>query len=336
LREQAEGTLTTIRRIGLVGFGAIAENAYLRALRGMGVVVAAVAEVSETRRNAASHSLPAANIYSTHAKMLSTEKGLDALIVATPPLYHADAVLAGLESGLHILCEKPLTLDPLALETIRAESESHCLAVYSVNNWAFSPQWSRLLEIAANGHLGTLRHAEIRVLRTKPSIPALPGDWRRDPTVAGGGILVDHGWHNLYLMRRLLGPKTRLVSAVLSPDGAVDEIATALFCAPGATGTMHLSWKAGERSNSAFISGEQGTLELRDDLLIVKTAGGEETIRFSEKLSAGSAHPEWLLAMWPSFEAECSGRGRGDNLAESAFCLESIRTAYGGKELARA
>ena len=328
--------MTKIRRVGLVGFGAIAENAYLRALKDSGVVVAAVAEVSTARREAASRAIPSAKVYATHAEMLTTEKALDALIVATPPLHHADAVLAGLKAGLHVLCEKPLTLDPSAFENIRSESIARGRAVYSVNNWAYSPQWSRLLELSASGRLGAIRHAEIRVLRTKPSVSALPGDWRKDPAVSGGGILVDHGWHNLYLMRRLLGPEARLVSAVLSPEGAVDEVASALLAAPGAAGTMHLSWKAGERSNSAFVAGERGTAELRDDVILVKAEGLDETVRFPEKLSAGSAHPEWLSAMWPSFEAECSGRGRGDNLAESSFCLTSIRAAYGARESARA
>lgn len=301
----------------------------------MEVSVASIAEAAAPRRDAAARAVPTAKVYAAHAEMISTEKALDALIVATPPLYHADAVLAGLKAGLPVLCEKPLTLDESAFEAIRSESEARHLTVYSVNNWAYSPQWSRLLEVSSSGRLGAIRHAEIRVLRTKPSVSALPGDWRKDPAISGGGILVDHGWHNLYLLRRLLGPETRLVSAVLSP-GAVDEVATAMLAAPGATGTMHLSWKAGERSNAAFVAGERGTAELRDDLLLVRADGNEEAIRFPEKLSAGSAHPEWLAAMWPAFESERSGRGRGDNLAESAFCLESIRAAYGAREAARA
>jgi len=256
--------------------------------------------------------------------------------VTTPPLYHAEAVLAGLRSGLPVLCEKPLTLDPEAVAAITTESEARGLAVYSVNNWAFSPQWSRLLETAASGVLGPIRHAEIRVLRTRPSVSALPGDWRKDPAISGGGILVDHGWHNLYLLRRLLGPSARLVSAVLQPEGAVDELATVLFEAPGATGTMHLSWRASERSNSALVVGEKGSAELRDDVLVIRANGTEETVRFSAKLSAGSAHPDWLEAMWPAFEAERRGDGRGANLAEAAFCLGSIRAAYAGREAARA
>lgn len=284
------------------------------------------------RREAAKKALPSARVYDNVEQLLSAEKSLDALIICSPPSYHGNGVLSGIRAGLHVLCEKPLTLDPEIFAQIQTESFSRNVCVYSINNWAFSPQWSRLLEVSASGRLGPIRHAEIRVLRTKPSVSALPGDWRKDPAISGGGILVDHGWHNLYLLRRLLGEKLTLVSTVLQPTGGVDEIATALFEAPAAAGSLHLSWRAGERSNYAFVAGERGTAELRDDSLTVKADGVEETTRFPEKLSGGSAHPEWLAAMWPAFEDECAGRGRGANLSEAAFCLATIRAAYGARE----
>lgn len=291
-----------------------------------------MAESNSVRREAAARLLPGVAPFSSHAELLSSSVAVDALIVCTPPLYHADAVLAGIRAGLPVLCEKPLTLDPSAFETIRSEAAGKGVTVYSVNNWAYSPQFSRLLDAASSGRLGAIRHAEIRVLRTKPSVSALPGDWRKDPAISGGGILVDHGWHNLYLMRRLLGDELELAQTVLRPDGAVDEVATVLLKAPGASGTIHLSWRAGERSNSAFVAGEKGTAELRDDLLTIKADGAVEEIRFPEKLSGGSAHPEWLAAMWPAFAAECAGRGRGESLAEAAFCLRAIRAAYGAPQ----
>ncbi len=245
-------------------------------------------------------------------------------------------MLDGLKARLHVLCEKPLTLDPEAYAAIRAEAAKRGVCAYSVNNWAHSPQWSLLLKTAASGALGAVRHAEIRVLRTRPSVSALPGDWRKDPAVAGGGILVDHGWHNLYLMRRLLGAGARLSSAVLTPADSVDETATVLLEAPGASGTIFLTWKAAERSNSALVVGEKGAAELRDDELILRSGGHEETVRFPERLSGGSAHPDWLAAMWPAFAAECAGADRGANLDEAGFCLETIRAAYGAREAAHA
>jgi predicted dehydrogenase len=299
----------------------------LSALRSLSVVVDAICEPSSVRREAAIRSLPHARVYDSVEALLSAERSLDALIICSPPSFHGNGIMAGIRAGIHVLCEKPLTLDPEIFAQIETESASRNVCVYSINNWAFSPQWSRVLEVAASGRLGAIRHVDIRVLRTRPSVSASPNDWRKDPAISGGGIFVDHGWHNLYLMRRLLGN-----NVVLQPEASVDEVATALFSAPGASGAMHLSWRAGERSNSAFVAGEKGTLELRDDSLIVKADGVEETTRFPEKLSGGSAHPEWLAAMWPSFEAECSGVNRGANLSEASFCLTSIRHAYGAQE----
>lgn len=261
---------------------------------------------------------------------------MDALIVCSPPSFHGNGILAGIRAGIHVLCEKPLTLDPEVFAQIQTESASRNVCVYSINNWAYSPQWARLLEVVASGRLGLIRHADIRVLRTRPSVSASPNDWRRDPAISGGGIFVDHGWHNLYLMRRLLGAELSIVDVVLHPKNSVDDVATALFSTPTASGTMHLSWRAGERSNSAFVTGEKGSAELRDDSLTVKANGLEETTRFPEKLSGGSAHPEWLAAMWPAFEAECSGLGRGGNLDEASFCLTSIRAAYSREAATRA
>ena len=300
------------------------------------VEIISIAEPSSARREAAARRVPGVRLYAGHAELLAAERELDALIVTTPPSFHAGAVLDGLRAGLHVLCEKPLTLDPDAFAAIQAEAAARDRAVYCVNNWAFAPQWARLLETAASGALGAIRHVELRVLRTRPSASALPSDWRRDPAIAGGGILVDHGWHNYYLMRRLLGPNLRLVSAALMPEDAVDEVATALLRAPGATGVLHLSWRASERSNTAVLIGEKGTAELRDDVLAIRANATEETVRFAERLSAGSAHPEWLAAMWPAFEAECAGAGRGENLDEASFCLNAIRAAYAGRETTRA
>ncbi|MEK7388680.1 MAG: Gfo/Idh/MocA family oxidoreductase [Elusimicrobiota bacterium] len=317
-----------IRRVALVGFGAVAEGAHLAALRSLNVNVEAVYEPAPERRDAARRRIPQANVYHSLDSLLETEISLDALIVCSPPRYHADAVLSGIRAGLHVLCEKPLTLSSGAFEDIRRESESRDRCVYAINNWAYSPQWSKLLQVAARGILGEIRHAEIRVLRTRPSASCLPGDWRKDPAISGGGILVDHGWHNLYLLRRLLGPRLELSSAVLHPEDAVDETATLTFQAPAAEASIHMSWRAAERSNWTLVNGEKATAELKDDSLCVKGPGLDQLFHFPEKLSAGSAHPDWLTAMWPSFESECSGRERGENLAEAAFCLATIGAAY--------
>ncbi len=275
-------------------------------------------------------------MYARLSDLLTEERALDALVVCSPPKFHAEAVLAGLRAGMHVLCEKPLTLDPAAFAALRAEAAARDRCVYTVDNWAYAPALARVMDVAASGRLGRIRRAELRVARTKPSVCALPGDWRQDPAVAGGGILVDHGWHNLYLLRRLLGPGLELDSAALQTAGAVDEVVDLTFRAPGAVGAIHLSWRAKERANAAVVEGDDGTVGLNDDVMVLTADGRAQTERFPQKLSAGSAHPDWLAAMWPAFLAECAGRGRGENLAAAEFCLHAIRAAYRAAEPTRA
>lgn len=294
--------------------------------------MAAVHEPAPARREAAARALPAARAYDSLENLLAAEKALDAVIVCSPPKFHADAVLSCLSEGFHVLCEKPLTLDLDAFRAIEAQARARGRCVYTINNWAYSPQWASLLRTVSSGRIGRVHEARIEVLRTKPSVSALPGDWRKDPAVSGGGILVDHGWHNLYLLRGLLGEELELAETRLQPAGLVDEVAELCLRAGEAKGRLHMSWRAAIRSNTAFVAGDKGTAELLDDRLVVKSGGETETAVFAEKLSAGSAHPDWLAAMWPSFETACA-RGAG-NLDEASFCLRTIRAAYGAPEAA--
>jgi predicted dehydrogenase len=298
----------------------------------MSVSVNAVHEPNALRGEAARRSAPQARVYPTLEELLASEKSLDALIVCSPPKFHADSVVKGLSAGLHVLCEKPLTLDLDAFKAIEAAAKTSGKAVWSINNWAYSPQWAALLKLVADGRLGKVRSARIEVLRTKPSVSALPGDWRKDPAVSGGGILVDHGWHNLYLLRGLLGDTLELVETRLQPMGLVDEVCDLFLRSEGAEGRIHMTWRAQSRANTAFVAGTLGTAELNDDSLTLNAGGKLESLAFGERLSAGSAHPEWLAAMWPAFEDACA-RGTG-NLAEAAFCLKTIRAAYGAPEAA--
>ena len=95
-----------------------------------------MAEPAPARREAARRLVPGAAPFSSHADLLSSSVAVDALIVCTPPLHHADAVLAGARAGLPVLCEKPLTLDRSAFEAIRSAAVEKGVCVYSVNNWA--------------------------------------------------------------------------------------------------------------------------------------------------------------------------------------------------------
>ncbi len=317
-------------RAALIGFGQVAEKAHLPAFAEHGVRVEAVCDESAERLTVAEKVLPEARRYTSFAALLREKNDIDFIDIATPPFMHASQAGTALKAGLHVLCEKPLALAPDELDGLRRPPAICGRAIFAVHNWAFSPQWLKIQEIVHSGALGEIRHVELQTLRTQPAASAVPGDWRRDGALAGGGILVDHGWHALYLLRRLLGGEVNRVSAHLHPtSGTVDEEATLFVEYPSATALVHLTWRSGIRRNTSFVVGSRGVLEMLDDEIFLRSSTGTQHFSFNTPLSAGSSHPTWFSAMLPDFFAEIQAPARrGQNLGEASFCLSVIHRAY--------
>ncbi|MBI4375005.1 MAG: Gfo/Idh/MocA family oxidoreductase [Elusimicrobia bacterium] len=341
------GIPSAAKKGALVGFGQIAEKAHVPAFRAVdGLHIVAVAESVGVRLEAARAAWPQARLYSSFDELLESETALDFVVVATPPALHSAQALAALQRGLHVLCEKPLVLDAQALELLKKQARESDRALVPVHNWAYSPQWRQVWRWLENDAIGPARKVELEVLRCGTSPSVMPGDWRRDVRVSGGGILVDHGWHNLYLLYRILRRPFLSVAVEASrynESGAEDELELALRF-PGAEAKMRLSWRAGGRSNRARIEGDRGVIELEDDRLRC----GDEATSFPEKLSAGSAHPGWLIPLLEDFKTAMDAPPRNEEggsaapgpfpygqarlrelfLEEAAFCVDAIRAAY--------
>ena len=85
--------MSSINRVALVGFGAIASNAHLPALKKLGITPAAIAEISELRRREAMLAIGKENVYSSSHELFSQRSDFDAVIITTPPLYHSEAIM---------------------------------------------------------------------------------------------------------------------------------------------------------------------------------------------------------------------------------------------------
>ena len=324
-------------RGALVGFGQVAQNAHVPAFQNhRDFEICAVADTDFSLLGRALKDFPGARAYASLEELLAHEERLDFVDLATPPWLHSRQAVLALERGLHVLCEKPLALDGSQLRQLELSARRHDRTVFTAHNWAYAPIWVKTQELLACGAIGEPRHAELHVMRTKPA-GGRQGNWRTDMRLAGGGILVDHGWHNLYLLRRCLSPKITApppLSVAVNlhrpaPAGAEDE-ATVFFGFSQATALLRLSWRASARSNWAMVQGSAGTMELRDDRLLLNSTGNpDQEFTFPLKLSAGSAHPEWFAAMLPDFLAEIRNpSARGRNFEEASFVLDLITRAY--------
>ena len=100
-----------------------------------------------------------------------TDPGVDAVVIATPGPTHEELVLACLDRGVPVLCEKPLTTGAgTALAVVRAEQALRRQLVQVGFMRRFDPEHAALRALIASGDLGDplLVHCAHR----SPAVPA--------------------------------------------------------------------------------------------------------------------------------------------------------------------
>jgi predicted dehydrogenase len=148
-------------RIGVLGAGMIAQVEHipnLIALRDRFDLVA-VADPSAHVRSAIAERHGTQTVAGM-AQLL--ELPLDALLVAVPDPLHADAVLAGLEAGLHVFCEKPLCFTEAEARTIIERRDAAGLVVQVGYMKRFDPNYEAALDVLPAGGSG-LRYISVEV-----------------------------------------------------------------------------------------------------------------------------------------------------------------------------
>lgn len=132
--------------------------------------------------------------------------GVDVVYVAAPHVFHAELATAALEAGKHVLCEKPLTVDPASAEALVATAR-RCDRFLMEAFWtATHPVVRDLVTRLGSGELGTPRRLSAAFCFASPDDPT---DRLRDPDL-GGGALLDLGVYPLTLAHLLLGEAEEL------------------------------------------------------------------------------------------------------------------------------
>ena len=313
----------------IIGFGEVARHGHWPAYaNSREAKIVAVVDRTEERRNAARESLPGVATFAT-IEELAVGTEIDFVDICTPPALHGEPMLDALARGWNVVCEKPLLLDLVELETARSLARESGRAVVPVHNWKYAPIVRRTTGMLRSGAIGQLRQVEIETLRIQDCAVADPDhpNWRRDSAIAGGGVLMDHGWHAIYLACHWFGEKPLKIRASLhrpTPKGVEDEATLTLFF-PRGHATIFLTWRADVRRNTMRLVGERGEIAIDDDTL--RIAG--ESIHFESRLSTGSHHADWFAAMLPDVIASFHHLEAAlQSFDEAALCLSVIRHAY--------
>jgi predicted dehydrogenase len=318
-------------RGAILGAGNVAVHGHLPGWLARGdVEIVAAADPRPAGRSAFSKLLPNSRWYGSAEELLAGET-LDFADVCSPPAMHAGLIRACLERGVHVLCEKPLVLSREELDPPAALARARGLALATVHNWRNAPILAAAQDVIERGVLGEVRSCRWETLRQKPAAAASEGEvnWRVDPAVAGGGVLMDHGWHALYVVCGWLPEPPARVAGRLSTrrhhEWALEDTAELTLETPGgARAEIFLTWAAEQRRNRVEVAGTRGTLRIDGNVL--ECPG--ERLEFSQSLSEGSQHPEWFAPVAETFLEEVrEAGGSRRTLEEAALCLDAIEGA---------
>ncbi|HXQ20595.1 MAG TPA: Gfo/Idh/MocA family oxidoreductase [Candidatus Acidoferrales bacterium] len=324
--------MTSARDGAIIGFGNVAAHGHLPGWRERSDFrIVAVSDCDPQRRALAEQLIPGVRTYADSAALLRRER-LDFVDIATPPAQHTAAVLAAANAGVHVLCEKPLTTSWKEYRAVRAAVQRAGVVLYTVDNWKYSEAFRVAREMLAGGALGALHAISFDTARNGCAT-ATGDNWRVRASIAGGGILVDHGWHAFYLLLALANQSPQRIRATLERHRYVDaEVEDTALCAvdfPSLTAEIRLTWAASERHTSWHLQGDDGQLRIDDDELVIQAKDAYRSRRLATALSAGSHHPEWFAGVVDSFRRELDEPSvRGTNQAEAEWCLLMLGLAY--------
>ncbi|MCB9852074.1 MAG: Gfo/Idh/MocA family oxidoreductase [Phycisphaerales bacterium] len=162
----------------------------------------------------------------------------DGVVICTPPSTHVAIAEAVLERGIRVLCEKPL-----APTTSECESLTEARGLACAFKFRHLKGARTIRDHVATGGLGRV----LAIRGSALSDISMAGKWFSDPSLSGGGVLLDNGVHLIDLCHYLVGP-TESVSATImggSRKLAVEESASIhMRMACGATAEILVSWEA--------------------------------------------------------------------------------------------
>lgn len=298
-------------RVGIVGSGYIAgaHSAGYRAAAGtypdvggpVALTVAADAERSRAEALAAGWGWERV---SDDWRAVTRADDVDLVDICVPNALHAEVAVDALAHGKHVICEKPLALDPVAAEAMVAAAEAAERVAQVCFYYRLWPAISWAKQLIAGGAIGAVRHFRGWMLQDYAADPDHPLGWRADRALAGAGALGDLGSHIIDLTRYLAGDIVSvcatthtLVARQPAVPGLDDLVAMLVELEGGGSGVIEASWALrGHHCDLGFdLVGEDGAIRFsweRSNEIEVMTGDVTDPLDGYRRILIGRGQPD--------------------------------------------
>jgi Predicted dehydrogenases and related proteins len=304
-------------RIGLIGSGWYGMVITKAALQAGGVEVIGVCDVDSEHLKKSIDEIESLQGnqpkgFKNYLDLLNMD-GLEAVLIGTPPHWHALQFIAACEKGMHIYCEKPLAYDVEEGKTMIKAAQKAGNIVQIGFQRRQSKAFKRAKELINDGTTGKIRQIGAQIhyhpgnpdttiqappasldwdawCGPAPKLPYRPSighmAWRLEKEY-GNGHLVDWGIHLIDIARTIMdfdAPES------IRASGSLDVLKGRITTPDTLTATMnfkecpvvwqHRMWGTGdlnpEFNNGLFFYGEKATLFASDNKLVLQPVGRDQ------------------------------------------------------------
>ena len=263
------------------------------------------------------------------ADELFAAKACEAVIVATPHYDHPSLGIKALQTGHHLLCEKPIAVGTRAAHELIAEANKHPDLKFGLMfNQRTNPMYAKLRQLLQEGELGEITRVTWLItdwFRTWSYYAQ--GGWRATWAGEGGGVLINQCPHNLDLLQWITGMMPSRVTAVgfigkTHPIETEDEMSAILEYPNGAIGHFVTTTGEAPGTNRLEICGDQGKIIAEaGKLTFTRTRKNVRTIRETSPDAFASVE-RWTIDI--PFPKEPAGQGEHERMTRNF--IKAVRT----------
>jgi predicted dehydrogenase len=220
------------------------------------------------------------------------DSDLDVIYVASPVNLHLDHVIDCAKAKKHIFCEKPLGLSVKEAEKMVQVCNEEGVLLGTGFLMRFLSQHQAALKLIQEGQLGKPVYGRAQL---SCWYPPLQHAWRQNPSLGGGGSLMDMGSHCIDLLEMFFGKVNRVscfINNSVHDYKSEDSAVVSLFFENGALGSVDAFFCIPDNSSKNVLElyGSKGSILARGT--IGQGISGEMIAYLENNSSEYNAHQD--------------------------------------------
>jgi len=259
-------------KFGIIGCGRIAKR-HSEIVKNIAKLTA-VCDIIEDKAIEFSNSFNC-KYYLSIDELLKKEPDIDVISVCTPNSLHTEHTIKSLQSGKHVLCEKPMAISVSDCKTMMIEADKANKDLFIVKQNRFNPPVGALKQVIDEGRLGKIMNIELNCFWNRNNEYYKQSDWKGKKALDGGTLYTQFS-HFIDLLYWLIGD-VKTVKAFgknYVHNGLVEFEDTGVAIIEfenGAVGTINYTVNSHEKNmeGSITVFGEKGTVKIGGQYLNV-------------------------------------------------------------------